>query len=147
MEPRLAFTHIDDVPWQEVRAQQHGDRRVSVHEKFLDWVPKWLILYARYDPGMIVERHGHRSDHILLITKGDVMIGDRHCTAGTMIVLEKGATFGPLIAGPEGTEWFEIFLGDPSAVPADKAEFEALLRSKGVTPLPNPLFERPPSAM
>jgi hypothetical protein len=25
-EPRLAFVHVDDVPWTEVVAQQHGDR-------------------------------------------------------------------------------------------------------------------------
>src|SRR5262245_29197652 len=35
--PRLAFVHVDDVPWTEVIAQQHGERRVSVHEKFLEW--------------------------------------------------------------------------------------------------------------
>jgi hypothetical protein len=32
-EPRLAFVHVDDVPWTEVVAQQHGDRRVSVHPR------------------------------------------------------------------------------------------------------------------
>ena len=26
----LKITHIDDVPWQEVKAQQHGERRVSI---------------------------------------------------------------------------------------------------------------------
>jgi len=34
-EPRLAFVHVDDVPWTEVIAQLHGERRVSVHEKFV----------------------------------------------------------------------------------------------------------------
>ena len=34
-EPRLAFVHVDDVPWTEVIAQLHGERRVSVHEKFI----------------------------------------------------------------------------------------------------------------
>jgi hypothetical protein len=36
-EARLAFVHVDDVPWTEVIAQLHGARRVSVHEKFLEW--------------------------------------------------------------------------------------------------------------
>jgi len=35
-EPRLAFVHVDDVPWTEVIAQLHGERRVSVHEKFIN---------------------------------------------------------------------------------------------------------------
>jgi len=34
-EPGLAFVHVDDVPWTEVIAQLHGERRVSVHEKFI----------------------------------------------------------------------------------------------------------------
>ena len=35
-EPRLAFVHVDDVPWTEVIAQLHGERRVSVHETFIN---------------------------------------------------------------------------------------------------------------
>src|SRR4051794_4635117 len=31
--PELKITHLEDVEWQEVKAQQHGDRRVSVWEK------------------------------------------------------------------------------------------------------------------
>ena len=37
--PRLAFVRADDVPWTEVIAQLHGERRASVHEKFLEWTP------------------------------------------------------------------------------------------------------------
>ena len=48
-EPRLVFRHVDDVPWQEVKAQRHGERRVSVWEKHLEWTPERLVLYARYD--------------------------------------------------------------------------------------------------
>lgn len=29
-EPELRIVHLDDVPWQEVRSQQHGERRVSL---------------------------------------------------------------------------------------------------------------------
>ena len=56
----LKITHLDDVEWQEVKAQQHGDRRVSVWEKYLEWTPQLMVLYARYDPGMLIERHGHK---------------------------------------------------------------------------------------
>jgi len=37
--PRLAFVRADDVPWTGVIAQLHGERRASVHEKFLEWTP------------------------------------------------------------------------------------------------------------
>ena len=56
-EPRLAFRHVDDEDWYEVKAQMHGEKRVSVWEKYLEWTPERLCLYARYDPGMVIERH------------------------------------------------------------------------------------------
>ena len=45
-QPRLAFVHVDDVPWTEVVAQQHGDRRVSVREKFLEWTPERMAVFT-----------------------------------------------------------------------------------------------------
>jgi hypothetical protein len=141
--PRLAVRHVDDVPWQEVKAQRHGDRRVSVWEKYLEWTPERLALYARYDPGMVVERHGHMSDHIVFVLEGDVTIGDRPCSAGTHVVLEKGATFGPIVAGPRGALLYEIMLGDPRAVPADEEEFARICAERGIEPLPNPPVEVP----
>ena len=33
------FRHLDDLPWQEVRRQQHGDHTASVWEKWLDFDP------------------------------------------------------------------------------------------------------------
>ncbi|MEE9285091.1 MAG: hypothetical protein V3V35_05100 [Dehalococcoidia bacterium] len=141
--PRLVFARNDDIPWQEVRAQRNGERRVSVHEKFLQWNDQRLILYARYDPGVIVERHGHKSDHVIYITQGDVMVGDTHCPAGTTIVLEQGAFFGPLVAGEQGAEMFEIFWGDPSPVSENEAAFTEMLHAKGIEPLPHPSIYRP----
>jgi len=145
----LRVAHIDDVPWQEVKAQLHADadaddpRRVSVWEKYLSWTPSMLVLYARYDPGMLIERHGHRSDHVVYVLSGSVRVGDRECTAGTCLVLEHGATFGPLEAGPEGTVMLEIMCGDPRAVPADPDAFAALCAARGITPLPNPPIDAP----
>ncbi len=55
-EPELRIVRLDDVPWQEVKAQQHGERRVSVWEKYLEWTPERMTLYGRYDPGMLLER-------------------------------------------------------------------------------------------
>jgi len=144
--PELKITHIDDVAWQEVKAQQHADldRRVSVWEKYLEWTPNLMVLYARYDPGMVIERHGHRSDHIVYVLEGEVTVGGVLCRPGTNIVLEKGAVFGPLVAGPQGTVMLEIMTGDPRAVPADPEGFAALLAERGITPLPNPPLEAPP---
>jgi hypothetical protein len=144
--PRLAFTHLDDVPWQEVLAQRHGERRVSVHEKFLEWTDRRMVVLGRYDPHVVVERHGHKSDHLVYVLEGELVIGDRHCGAGTLVVLEVGATFGPLVAGAEGALLFETWAGDPAPVPADKAGYLALLAERGIERLTPPPITRPPSA-
>jgi hypothetical protein len=143
-QPRLAFVHVDDVPWTEVVAQQHGDRRVSVHEKFLEWTPERMVVLGRYDPGMVVERHGHASDNLVFVLEGELVVGDRHCPVGTLVVLEQGATFGPLVAGEEGALLFETWTGDVTPVPADKAGYHRLLEERGITRLPNPAFTPPP---
>ncbi|HVN86778.1 MAG TPA: hypothetical protein VMW17_18255 [Candidatus Binatia bacterium] len=144
--PRLAFVHIDDVPWTEVIAQMHGERRVSVHEKFLEWNAKRMVVLGRYDPNVVIERHGHASDHLVYVLEGELMVGDRRCPAGTLIVLEVGAKFGPLIAGERGALLFETWAGDPRPVPDDKQAYYALLKEKGIVRLPNPRFSKPATA-
>jgi hypothetical protein len=144
--PRLAFVNVHDVPWSEVIAQMHGEKRVSVHEKFLEWNAKRMVVLGRYDPHVVIERHGHASDHLVYVLEGDLMVGDRACPAGTLIVLEVGAKFGPLIAGERGALLFETWAGDPRPVPDDKEAYYALLRDKGIVRLPNPKFVRPASA-
>jgi hypothetical protein len=51
-QPALRFLHVDDEQWQEIRAQQQGDRRVSIFEKWLEFTPNFLCLYAKWDPGL-----------------------------------------------------------------------------------------------
>ena len=144
--PRLAFADEGDVAWQEVLAQRHGDRRVSVHEKFLEWTADRMVVLGRYDPGVIVERHGHKSDHLVYVLEGELTVGDRPCPRGTLIVLEEGAVFGPLVAGGQGALLFETWAGDPAPVPADKEGYLSLLRARGIERLPPPRIVRPASA-
>jgi hypothetical protein len=144
--PRLSFVHEADVAWQEVIAQRHGERRVSVHEKFLEWTTDRMVVLGRYDPEVVVERHGHASDHLVYVLEGDLSVGERHCPAGTLIVLEMGAVFGPLVAGARGALLFETWAGDPAPVPADKEGYLALLRGRGIERLAPPKIVRPATA-
>jgi len=141
--------HLDDpdVPWQPVRAQRNADgSEAFVWEKWLAFSPdpQYLSLYARYDPGMIVRRHGHFSPHIVFVIEGDLLLGDRPCPAGTHIELPFGAAFGPLVAGDDGCTLFEVMLGDPRSWGDDPEAFERVLRERGATPLPDPPLEYPP---
>ena len=137
------FTHLDDVGWQEVRRQQHADRTASVREKWLDFSPEFLSLYAKWDPGMIVQPHGHNSNHVVYVLEGEMTCGAVRCVKGTHIALDQGDTFGPFIAGPDGVVLFEVMMGDPRSFPADQESYAQLLAEKGVTLLPNPPIELP----
>lgn len=78
----VVFRHMDDpeVPWQLCRAQRNADGSESyVREKWFAFSPdpQYLSLYAEYDPGMIVRRHGHFSPHIVFVIDGGLWFGDR----------------------------------------------------------------------
>ena len=141
--PEAKFRHADQEKWQEVRALQIGDRRVSVFEKWLEFTPDCLCLYARWDPGMMIHKHGHNSDHVIFVIEGEMMCGDVKCTAGMHITLPQGAAFGPFVAGDSGVVLFEVMMGDPRSWPADPEGFETLLSQKGARKLPNPPIELP----
>ena len=141
--PELRFRHADDEKWQEVRAIEIDGRRAVVREKWMDFTPGFLSLYAKWDPGMMIHKHGHNSDHVVFVIEGEMQCGDVRCTAGMHITLEHGAAFGPFIAGPEGVTLFEVMMGDPRSWPADREGFDRLLALKNAKRLPNPPIELP----
>jgi len=138
-----AFRHLDDadVGWQVVKEQRNADGSVAqVREKWLAFSPDppYLTIYARYDPGMVVRRHGHFSPHVVFVLEGSATFGDRECPAGTHIELPLGAAFGPVVAGPGGALFFEVMMGDPRSWGDDPAAFEAALAAQGAEALPDP---------
>lgn len=143
------FRHLDDpdVPWQQVRRQRNADgSESSVWEKWLSFRPdpQYLSLYAKYDPGMIVRRHGHLSPHVLFVIDGELWFGERRCPAGTHVELPLGAQFGPIRAGASGALLFEVMLGDPRSWSDDPDAFAAALAEYDVEALPDVPLEFPP---
>jgi hypothetical protein len=143
------FRHLDDpdVRWQQVKRQRNADgSESSVWEKWLAFSadPQYLSLYARYDPGMIVRRHGHYSPHVVFVIEGEVWFGDRRCPAGTHIELPLGAAFGPVRAGPAGVTMFEVMMGDPRSWGDQPELFDQTLAENGAEPLPDVELEYPP---
>ena len=142
------FRHLDDadVPWQQVKTQRNEDGSTSsVWEKWLAFSPdpQYLSVYARYEPGMIVRRHGHYSPHVVFVIEGSIWCGDRLCEAGTHIELPLGAAFGTFRAGPEGVVMFEVMMGDPRSWGDQPELFESTMREHGATPLPDPEIDYP----
>jgi len=122
---------------------RQGEREMSVREKWLDFTPAFLSLYARWDPGMIVQPHGHNSNHVVFVLSGEVTCGGVVCPAGTHIALDQGDTFGPFVAGPDGVELFEVKMGDPRSFAANQEDFEQFLAEHGAEPMPNPAIDLP----
>ncbi len=146
LEP--TFRHLDDpdVTWQQVRRQRNADgTEASVWEKWLAFSPdpQYLSLYAKYDPGMIVRRHGHFSPHVVFVLEGGAWFGDRWCPAGTHVELPLGAAFGPVRAGDEGAVMFEVMLGDPRSWGDRPEEFERVLAEQGAEVLPDVELDYP----
>jgi hypothetical protein len=139
------FRHLDEMKWQQVRTQQHPDGQKSVWEKWfaLGRDPQYLSMYARWDPGMIVHRHGHFSPQVVYVLAGEMMCGDVHCPAGTHIELPHGAALGPLVAGPDGVELFEVMMGDPRSWAADPEGYQRFLADRDVVQLPDPPIDLP----
>ena len=97
------FWHVDDIDWTPVQKQRNADGTVAVvREKWPIMRPDFLSAYVHYEPGMVVRRHGHRSNHIVFVLDGGAWIGGDWRTAGTHIHVPLGATFGPIVAGPHG---------------------------------------------
>jgi len=143
------FRHLDDpdVTWQQVKRQRNADgSEASVWEKWLSFSPdpQYLTVYAKYDPGMIVRRHGHFSPHVVFVLDGEVWFGDRRCPVGTHIELPFGAAFGPVRAGSRGVTMFEVMMGDPRSWGDEPEVFEALVAENGVEPLPDIELDFPP---
>ena len=146
MEPE--FRTLDDpgLPLQRIKVQRNADGTESaVWERWLAFRadPAYLSLYARWDPGMVVRRHGHNGPHVLVVLAGSVRIGSRECGPGTHVELPVGAAFGPHVAGPEGCELFEVMVGDPRSWGDDAAAYERVCSELGVTPLPDPPIDLP----
>lgn len=135
-----------DCPYIKVRSQRNADGSVAhVWEKWVAFSvePLYLALFARYDPGMIVRRHGHFSPHTVVVLSGLLMIGDHELGAGGHVELPLGASFGPLLAGPQGAELYEVMMGDPRSWSDDEESMQRLLAVRGATQLPDPPIDLP----
>lgn len=133
--------HVDDLEWQEVRVQQQDGRRASVWNRFIDVRPERTVVHTRYDPGMVLARHSHQADEVVYVLEGEVLVGDVPCRAGSVIVLEAGVSFGPLVAGDEGTVIFEVFTGAAQRASQDLTGFDELLRERRIVQLDDPPFD------
>ena len=135
-----------EAPWIPVRSQRNADGSEShVWERWVAFSvePLYLALYARWDPGMIVRPHGHHSPHTMTVLAGELTCGGERCGVGTHLELPYGASFGPLVAGAEGVELYEVMMGDPRSWSDEPEALAEVLAARGVEQLPDPPIELP----
>ncbi len=141
--PSVSYVHDDELPFVDVKSQMQGDQKISVWLKMLDLSPERAFYHTRYDPGLVLQRHGHHSNHYVYVIRGDVWFDGEHCQAGSLIVLPLCATFGRFVVGESGAETIEVYFGDSRPIPADKREWAEIKRERGIAELPNPPLDVP----
>jgi hypothetical protein len=140
--PEPVFRHLDDIEWTEVQRQRNADGTVSVvREKWPIIRPGFLSAHVHYEPGMVVRRHGHRSNHVVIVLDGGGWLGGEVCSAGTHVHVPLGAAFGPIVAGPEGLTCWELSFGEFGGWGDQPELYEREIRERGITPLPDPPIE------
>ncbi|CAM8623262.1 hypothetical protein MCETE7_01924 [Acidimicrobiia bacterium] len=134
--------HVDDIDWTEVQRQQNADGSVSVvREKWPIIRPGFLSAHVHYEPGMVVRRHGHRSNHVVFVLGGSGWIGTEPCEPGTHIHVPLGSAFGPIIAGPDGLTCWELSFGEFGGWGDQPELYAHEIAERGITPLPDPPLE------
>ena len=138
-EVDAVFWHVNDIDWTEVQRQQNADGSVSVvREKWPIIRPDFLSAHVHYEPGMVVRRHGHRSNHVVFVLGGGGWIGGDWSAPGTHIHVPLGAAFGPIVAGPEGLTCWELSFGEFGGWGDQPELYEQEIAARGVSPLPDP---------
>jgi hypothetical protein len=133
------FTNVDDIEWTPVQQQRNADGTVSVvREKWPIMRPDFLSAYVHYEPGMVVRRHGHRSNHIVFVLDGGAWIGGAWSTAGTHFHVPLGAAFGPIVAGPDGVTCWELSFGEFGGWGDQLELYDREIETRAITPLPDP---------
>lgn len=134
-----AFHDLADIAWTPVQQQRNADGSVSVvREKWPIIRPGFLSAYVHYESGMVVRRHGHRSNHIVIVLGGGAWIGGAWSGPDTHFHVPLGAAFGPIVAGPEGVTCWELSFGEFGGWGDQPELYEREIAARGVTPLPDP---------
>ena len=139
----LLIKHIDDLEWHEVRVMLVDGVRSVVKNRFVDFGEHRTICHTWYDPGIALAKHSHFTEELIYILSGGIHIGDVWCPEGTVIVLEPGTYFGPLVAGPDGAYLLEAFRGIGIRSGQDLTGFGEVAARLGVEPQPDPPFNPP----
>ncbi|GEM_PF-1561669 len=67
--------------------------------------------FVEYEPGHFEKAHSHDESELLHIIDGGGTIAGEPITAGMLIYIEGGTTYGPIEGGPQGMRFLRLHLG------------------------------------
>ncbi len=134
----LEINHPASQPWQEAMLQRQGDRNLAVHLKVIFSAPDRMVIYTRYDAGLVVAPHRHVGVEVIYVLEGAMEVDGVACKKGTTIVLDGESTIGPIVAGDDGAVLLEVFEGPGSWMPQlvePNDAYRELVRDRRITEL------------
>jgi hypothetical protein len=113
MDSELPVHWILQTSWDDPRLDWQGlDERVqSALVEFGDPTgdQRPVAMFIRYAPGITVRPHAHDTDYCSIVMQGEVEVARKLHRAGSVRFVSAGTTYGPLVAGPEGTVLIDVF--------------------------------------
>jgi hypothetical protein len=98
-----------------------------------------LVLVTHFPPNGVLPRHYHADVFVDAVVQGTSIIDGEECHAGTLRWFPAKATYGPVIAGPEGCVFLEFYTSEAGlqttlewSTMAD--DLKADLTSRGIHP-------------
>ena len=133
------YTQLDDIGWTPVQRQRNADGSESVvRERWPIMRPDFLSAYVHYEPGMVVRRHGHRSNHVVSVLEGGTWLGEwtgEDGATGSLaatLASKEYSTTGTMAFGAPCEETGNVEgLAHIGAAPTDPGRFTARVTAAG----------------
>jgi quercetin dioxygenase-like cupin family protein len=125
----VEFVHSEDIAFRTVssfaseeflRLLSKDDREAQVKVHFQGSEDRLSLLEIKEIPNAKGALHAHEKDEIFYVVEGELLFGNRVCTAGDSISILAGTLYG-FSAGPNGCRYLKFTgVADKSFIPADR---------------------------
>jgi quercetin dioxygenase-like cupin family protein len=108
----VEIVDLESIAWTEVSDDWPG--KVATGEPDVQYKPFTLGSalvpggqLVEYEPGHVEAPHSHSESELFFIVAGDLRLGDREITTGTVVHIPGGTVYST-VAGPQGTRFLRL---------------------------------------